>query len=107
MLVEDGMIGFLSALRVQEVGKVAWVLVGIVEGIGLLILPCGYGISILLIHRFEGEVQVGSSLCLVDGLDTQVKYTILSLGQLLVTPIPIMRCHALVDILPHLPFAWA
>ena len=51
--------GFLPVLRDQEFCKVVGVLVGIVEGRGLLILPGGSGMSILLNHKFEGEVQVG------------------------------------------------
>lgn len=53
------MIALLPAVRVQEFCKVVGVLVGIIEGRGLLVLPCGYGMSILLMHKYQDEVQVG------------------------------------------------
>jgi len=91
------MIGFLPALRVQEFCKVVGVLVGIVEGIGLLIMPCGYGMSILLILGLKVKCKLDTSLCPVYCLAVQCNDTILSLGQLLVAQIPKMRCDCPVE----------
>jgi hypothetical protein len=53
------MIGFLPALRVQEFCEVVGVLVGIIEGVGALVMPFGDSMSLLFVHEFKSEVQVG------------------------------------------------